>query len=53
MFMLFPSDVNVLRPDEKSIITQLVAYYHYFSKLKAEETGGRKLNKVKGVHVSV
>ena len=42
-----PSDVNVLRPDEKSIITQLVAYYHYFSKLKAEETGGRKLNKVR------
>lgn len=40
-------DVNVLRPDEKSIITQLVAYYHYFSKLKAEETGGRKLNKVR------
>lgn len=43
-----PPDVNVLRPDEKSIITQLVAYYHYFSKLKAEETGGRKLNKVRG-----
>ena len=46
-------DVNVLRPDEKSIITQLVAYYHYFSKLKAEETGGRKLNKVRGEGMSL
>ena len=46
-------DVNVRRPDEKSIITQLVAYYHYFSKLKAEETGGRKLNKVRGRGMSL
>jgi spectrin beta len=44
--LLDAEDVNVLRPDERSVITQLVAYYHYFSKMKAEETGGRKLNKL-------
>ena len=42
-------DLNVLRPDEKSVITQLVAYYNYFSKMKAEETGGRRLHKVQCV----
>ena len=42
-------DSNVLRPDEKSVITQLVAYYNYFSKMKAEETGGRRLHKVQCV----
>jgi len=38
--------VDVRRPDDKSIMTYLVSYYHYFSKMKAEETGGRRLNKV-------
>jgi len=27
-------------------MTYLVSYYNYFSKMKAEETGGRRLNKV-------
>ena len=40
------ADVDVPRPDDKSIMTYLVSYYHYFSKMKAEETGGRRLNKV-------
>ena len=42
----FISDVDTPRPDDKSIMTYLVSYYHYFSKMKAEETGGRRLNKV-------
>ena len=33
------TDVDVSRPDDKSIMTYLVSYYHYFSKIKAEETG--------------
>ena len=39
-------DVDCQRPDDKSVMTYLVSYYHYFSKMKAEETGGRRLNKV-------
>ena len=40
------ADFMVTRPDEKSIMTYLTLYYHYFSKMKAEEAGGRRLNKV-------
>ena len=40
------TDFMVPHPDEKSVMTYLVSYYHYFSKMKAEETGGRRLNKV-------
>jgi len=40
------SDVNVEHPDEKSIITYVVTYYHYFSKMKAESVQGRRVGKV-------
>ena len=33
-------------PDEKSIITYVVTYYHYFSKMKAESVQGRRVGKV-------
>lgn len=33
-------------PDEKSIITYVVAFYHYFSKMKVLEVEGRRLGKV-------
>ena len=45
-FILIIVDVNIPRPDEKSIMTYLVSYYHYFTKLKHEATGGKRLNKV-------
>jgi spectrin beta len=32
--------------DEKSVITYLVAYYNYFSKLRTEEKDLKRLNKV-------
>uniref|UniRef100_A0A183IVK4 Spectrin beta chain, non-erythrocytic 2 n=1 Tax=Soboliphyme baturini TaxID=241478 RepID=A0A183IVK4_9BILA len=44
--LLDPEDVNVEMPDEKSIITYLVSYYHYFNKLKQETIQGRRIGKV-------
>ena len=43
--VFFP-DVNVELPDEKSIITYVVTYYHYFNKMKAESVQGRRIGKV-------
>jgi len=40
------TDVAVEYPDEKSIITYVVTYYHYFSKMKAESVQGRRVGKV-------
>jgi spectrin beta len=51
--LLDAEDVDVPRPDDKSIMTYLVTYYHYFSKMKAEETGGRRLNKIIGLMVEI
>nr|XP_027207981.1 spectrin beta chain-like isoform X5 [Penaeus vannamei] len=39
----------VEQPDEKSIITYVVTYYHYFSKLKQETVQGKRIGKVVGI----
>uniref|UniRef100_A0A3Q3BGL2 Spectrin beta chain n=1 Tax=Kryptolebias marmoratus TaxID=37003 RepID=A0A3Q3BGL2_KRYMA len=44
--LLDPEDVNTENPDEKSIITYVVAYYHYFSKMKALIVEGKRVGKV-------
>ncbi|KAK7507079.1 hypothetical protein BaRGS_00001930 [Batillaria attramentaria] len=44
--LLEPEDVNVEYPDEKSIITYVVTYYHYFSKMKADSVQGKRIGKV-------
>jgi len=44
--MIMVLDVNVEYPDEKSIITYVVTYYHYFSKMKADSVQGRRVGKV-------
>ncbi|NWZ16496.1 SPTB1 protein, partial [Agelaius phoeniceus] len=50
--LLDPEDVFTENPDEKSIITYVVAFYHYFSKMKVLEVEGRRLGKVgNGVEV--
>jgi spectrin beta len=36
----------ILCADEKSVITYLVAFYHYFSKLKSDEVDMKRLNKL-------
>lgn len=46
--LLDPEDVYTDNPDEKSIITYVVTYYHYFSKMKAETVQGRRIAKVVG-----
>ncbi|XP_010136508.1 PREDICTED: spectrin beta chain, erythrocytic-like, partial [Buceros rhinoceros silvestris] len=43
--LLDPEDVFTENPDEKSIITYVVAFYHYFSKMKVLEVEGRRLGK--------
>lgn len=50
---LFFSDVNVDQPDEKSIITYVATYYHYFSKMKALAVEGKRIGKVSSVYVCV
>ncbi|WAR19671.1 SPTCB-like protein [Mya arenaria] len=44
--LLDPEDVNMEFPDEKSIITYVVTFYHYFSKMKAETVQGKRIGKV-------
>jgi len=46
--LLDPEDIVVDRPDEKSIITYVVTYYHYFSKMKAIAVEGKRIGKVLG-----
>lgn len=40
------ADISVDHPDEKSIITYVVTYYHYFSKMKALAVEGKRIGKV-------
>ncbi|KAK4472699.1 hypothetical protein MN116_003927 [Schistosoma mekongi] len=40
-----PEDIYVQNPDEKSIVTYIATYYHYFTKLKSETVHARRLDK--------
>lgn len=41
------TDVFTENPDEKSIITYVVAFYHYFSKMKQLAVEGKRVGKVR------
>ncbi|KAM6977452.1 spectrin beta chain, non-erythrocytic 1-like [Aplochiton taeniatus] len=44
--LLDPEDISVDHPDEKSVLTYVVTYYHYFSKMKALKVEGKRIGKV-------
>ncbi|XP_006891866.1 PREDICTED: spectrin beta chain, erythrocytic [Elephantulus edwardii] len=44
--LLDPEDVFTENPDEKSIITYVVSFYHYFSKMKVLAVEGKRVGKV-------
>lgn len=49
LFVLLFADVFTENPDEKSIITYVVAFYHYFSKMKALAVEGKRVGKVRAI----
>ena len=46
LYSVYSLDVNVDFPDEKSVMTYVAAYYHYFAKMKTVEVSGSRIGKV-------
>ncbi|VDM31473.1 unnamed protein product [Hydatigera taeniaeformis] len=44
--LLDPEDIVVGEPEEKSIITYLVSYYHYFAREKANTVHARRIERI-------
>lgn len=43
--LLEPEDVNTDNPDERSIITYVATYYHYFNKMKTDTVSAKRCGK--------
>lgn len=51
--LLEPEDVNVDQPDDRIIMTYVVAYYHYFSKMKDDQVQSKRIAKVVGSAIQI
>ena len=40
------ADIDVNKPDEKSVMTYVASYYHTFAKMKSEIKGGKRIANV-------
>jgi spectrin beta len=51
--LLDAEDVDVDKPDEKSVITYVSSFYHTFAKMKNEAVGGKRVGKIIGFMIEI
>ena len=44
--LLDPEDIDVSKPDEKSVLTYIATYYHTFAKMKTSVIEGKRINNI-------